>query len=550
MVDLMQLAGIGGTAVGVSIVVSAIDKYSDELKKASKEMKALEGILKGAGLAAAGFATLAINEYNKSVQSVKKLEFAIKNTYQTKILKDYAKELSLVTNATDEQVMDAMRLMSVMGLTADQIKENIGLVIDLSEAYGVDLESATKAVAAAMKGEFGLIGRITKEEIKNQEQLSEVLQRSSGFAKESVDPVNQLAKSYSEMAESVGEILYPAFKRIAEILSHVADWVSEHKKLAAVLVDIGLALGGIYLTLKGIAAIQGITALLGALGGGGTVAGVAARGVGAAVGAAATGIPVAIVAIAGVAAAAIGAYAGSKTGEWLAAKMYGEGKELLPGETLLPNGNISFEITPEQLDRIKEINGLKVEEIYLQQSLYDQYEDYKSKLEEINSIQPKTLDDLQMKMNMETSLNTVYAAQLPLFQQKFALEQQEIEATKQLNEAIKGVVESAMSAHSQGIRGFERSMMSQGKYFDLSRKGPGRWNIDSGTPVKVAATGGLVAKPTLTVVGEAGPEMITPVGKSGGVGGNIYVSIGEINGIDASEISRALREELKSVIAY
>ena len=62
--------------------------------------------------------------------------------------------------------------------------------------------------------------------------------------------------------------------------------------------------------------------------------------------------------------------------------------------------------------------------------------------------------------------------------------------------------------------------------------------------------GGVVSKPTMAMVGEAGPEMITPVGKSGKGMGGVTVNIGNVYGVDSHSLAVELRNELKSCIAY
>lgn len=59
------------------------------------------------------------------------------------------------------------------------------------------------------------------------------------------------------------------------------------------------------------------------------------------------------------------------------------------------------------------------------------------------------------------------------------------------------------------------------------------------------AHGGIVTKPTLGLVGEAGPEAIIPLEKLDRMGGGISITItGPIYGVNAQDISRALLREL------
>ncbi len=62
------------------------------------------------------------------------------------------------------------------------------------------------------------------------------------------------------------------------------------------------------------------------------------------------------------------------------------------------------------------------------------------------------------------------------------------------------------------------------------------------------AKGGIVNKPTLAMIGERGPEAVIPLGRGGGMG-NIYISIENVNGIDPDEVAEALQEKLDLLIS-
>ena len=72
-------------------------------------------------------------------------------------------------------------------------------------------------------------------------------------------------------------------------------------------------------------------------------------------------------------------------------------------------------------------------------------------------------------------------------------------------------------------------------------------------PVAAGATGGIVTKPTLSVIGEAGPEAVVPLDQTpgssplpGGLGGNININVNA--GLGADAIIRMVNEQLSSAL--
>ena len=72
-----------------------------------------------------------------------------------------------------------------------------------------------------------------------------------------------------------------------------------------------------------------------------------------------------------------------------------------------------------------------------------------------------------------------------------------------------------------------------------------------GTTIKVSKTaeGGIITKPSLRLIGEAGPEAVIPLSKAGGFGATININ-GNIYGVDADDIAEAMHKRLRDMIAY
>jgi predicted nucleic acid-binding Zn-ribbon protein len=63
--------------------------------------------------------------------------------------------------------------------------------------------------------------------------------------------------------------------------------------------------------------------------------------------------------------------------------------------------------------------------------------------------------------------------------------------------------------------------------------------------IRALAQGGLVTRPTLSLIGEAGPEAVIPLNQLGGMGGNITINVNAGMGTDGAEVGRQIVDALK-----
>ena len=86
-------------------------------------------------------------------------------------------------------------------------------------------------------------------------------------------------------------------------------------------------------------------------------------------------------------------------------------------------------------------------------------------------------------------------------------------------QTVWGIIEPIFSAISSGLGAIGSAASAVGGFFSSIFGGGGSGSTSSITRVNVphAATGGLVTRPTLLLAGEAGPEMIVPLNKAGGM---------------------------------
>lgn len=110
-------------------------------------------------------------------------------------------------------------------------------------------------------------------------------------------------------------------------------------------------------------------------------------------------------------------------------------------------------------------------------------------------------------------------------------------------EGAKSIIKGSINWIIERVNKLIRSMN------DIAAKGAGTLGIQAPTmaTIPMLAEGGIVTKPTLVMAGEAGPEAIVPLGKSGGYAGNTYIEI-NINGGDTNAVRREIEKVMRPLI--
>lgn len=559
------LGGAAGGAV-VAIMIKGIDAYSKPLSDAKSKIKDLsttsamlqKGFL-AAGVASSAFAILAIKAAADGKKAYTQLAFAVKDAFQTKVLSNYADELSKLTGINNDHIMSSMKLMSVMGLSAQQIKNNISGVLDLSEAYGIDLENATKAVTNAIKGDFGLINKITRDNVVSMTDLSRVFDKIKGTAADTASPLEKLKNQFNIMIGAVGTSLLPVVEDLATFFTKIAGWVTDHEKLAGAIVKVGLALGAVAVATRAVAAAQALLGVSGAVGGLGNVGKIG--------GALGTVGGVAGGAIAGLGLAAYGgvelAKAHPASQEMIRQNMQfmSAGQSMFGSQGISPinqsaRSPMSFKSSsllsnmmspaniPKNLAKTENDLGTERQNVTdIAMRLASVEYDIAQKREKGIAISAEE-SALQYKLNsaieeyiksapeMAAKIDSIKNAQLK------ALEETQKKASE---------VASILSKSSKG----GGSSASQNTMAEALSRGAGTYKVGisgKATWVPKTAEGGIVNSPQIRMVGEAGPEAIIPLNKSGGMGVN--VNIGNVYGLDARDVAQSIQRSLRSIVSY
>lgn len=218
-----------------------IDKSEDAGKKSGKAAKkgfrskfkgfdtsklsaSLVNVAKNAALAGGAIAAVFTA---KSIQLASEQEDAIKrmNTslatagdYSKEASADiqaFASELQKSTRFGDEAILNQIALAKSFGATNEQAKDIARTAADLSEAMGIDLESATRNVAKTLGGLAGELGEtipalksFTQEQLKAGAGLKIIAEQFGGTAQQQVKTFGgamaQLSNTFGDLLEEFG----------------------------------------------------------------------------------------------------------------------------------------------------------------------------------------------------------------------------------------------------------------------------------------------------------------------------------------------------------
>ena len=219
--------------------------------------RVLDGILYNIGsrisditLKIPSVATQAIKAFGEEEVAVQKLSAAIRanggNVAEVvPIFKEFASEMQRATVFADDQILGMQGVATSMGVLPEQMQQVIQSAIGLSSALGMDLQSATRASAAAIQGKTELLSRyipILSECKTDEEKFAKVQELSrSGFAQAKAEADSTLGKlkscanAWGDLSETIGSMFAPVATDVATLLKSLCEWFSEHDSLTRLL---------------------------------------------------------------------------------------------------------------------------------------------------------------------------------------------------------------------------------------------------------------------------------------------------------------------------
>jgi len=262
--------------VDVSEFNSGMDRMQASLEKHSRQFASI-----GLGMAAVGgimtaFFAKSIDEAAKSEAVQMKLEAALKRTGDTsgegaRKLEGYAKQLSLTTAYSDEEIMSAQALLATYGLTASKIAELTPRVLDLASAHSnetgevVGLDGAARSLGMAVSGNtttlqrHGIILAADTKATGDFALICRDLDKSVGgtattFGQTFAGQLKIARNQVGEVVEGIGAkllpLLLPLLQKVVNVAQGIGSWIDAHQGLLKVLVPV-LAGLGVLLTVSG-----------------------------------------------------------------------------------------------------------------------------------------------------------------------------------------------------------------------------------------------------------------------------------------------------------
>ncbi len=185
--------------------------------------------------------------------SINKLNLALQNTGRftaqaSEDLQKFASSLQETTRFSDDAILANMALLqSLADLSTEGLKQGTQAALDMSAALGIDLKTATMAVAKAANGEVGALKKFGIEIVKGADDaetfaraLDALNAKFGGSASGQVTTfsgaMDVLKNQINELQESFGNMIIQnpavisAIQKMIEIAQELGVWIEANKK--------------------------------------------------------------------------------------------------------------------------------------------------------------------------------------------------------------------------------------------------------------------------------------------------------------------------------
>jgi hypothetical protein len=216
----------------VKVRLTAEDRASKEFAKAEKSARGFSGFLKKNFVAAAALATAAAYSLSKAIgawgsamleaeKGNKAIQVALDKTGDAtkaniQAFKDQANAIQESTRFTADSITQTQAFLKQLGVSTDQLGLATQATIDLSESFGLTLESAARNVGKTVGGFAGELGELIPE---LKELDAEALKAGAG--------IQLLADKFSGAAADAADTLEVRLKQLNNELSDLGKALAE-----------------------------------------------------------------------------------------------------------------------------------------------------------------------------------------------------------------------------------------------------------------------------------------------------------------------------------
>lgn len=247
--ELIDEAEKSGTEAGKKSSRKFNKSFKFDSGKLGKELARISTIAVAAGAALASvFTVKSIQLANQQEDAIKRLNTSLQvagdfSQKASQDIQDFAAELQTVTRFGDEAILNQVALAKSFGATNEQAKQIAKTATDLSEALGIDLESATRNVAKTLGGYAGELGEtipqlkaFTTAQLQAGAGVDILAQKFAGTAQQQVKTFSgglaQLSNSFGDLLEEFGFLITksPAVNQAIQSVNKVVLDLSERLK--------------------------------------------------------------------------------------------------------------------------------------------------------------------------------------------------------------------------------------------------------------------------------------------------------------------------------
>ena len=509
-VEIRIIADPKAAEEGFKKTQSAFGKMSAAIEKHRKKI-GLGLTALGGGITALGAS--AVKSAQEEAIGINQLDQALQNVGSSYDSQAAAIEKVIAaqqnkTNFGDEQ--QRVALMNLISISGDYEKSMAALpaVLDLAAGKNMDLSAASTLVARAVNGETSALTRYGIQVEKGAgatEVLTAIMAKFGGQAESAADPMVQLQNRMGDFQQELGKALLPALTSLMTLLESITRkliaFSQEHPKLSKVLFIVIAAIGGLALVLGPILIMLPLLA-----GGVGIVTG--------AFGALSLSMLPITAIVLGIVAAITAAILIYKNWDKII---------LVLKETWTKSWNKIKEVFWSVMNKIKDLYDSKLGWLMPAGPLFKAIMFIKDNWREAWE-------------NIKEKFRTITSAVKTIFE---GFKSNILGIWDGLTSGIKAAINTIINAINGFIRGFNRIKISVPSIPKPSFLGGGSWGgFNVGVPqipeIPTLARGGIVNRPTLAMIGEAGPEAVVPLNRGMGMTINLTIQ-GDVLGMDDFE---------------
>jgi hypothetical protein len=217
-----------------------------DLRKAASEAEGSLGKLKSAAVVAggalvAGFAASKVVDFlgdaTKAAEEDKKSQALLANQLretnsatdeQIASVEKHIDALARTSGVADDTLRPAYAALARSAGDTEKANEQLSVAMDIAAGRGVDLESVTKAMEKANNGNVTALGKLgiaTKDAAGNTLSLDQIMANAAktyaGAAEAAVTPSQRWSVAFGELKEQVGTALLPVLEKLATFMADV-----------------------------------------------------------------------------------------------------------------------------------------------------------------------------------------------------------------------------------------------------------------------------------------------------------------------------------------